>query len=85
MGANAAPAVVRMAHQRRRPIANGCVVCSKSTIGLIRGFRGETFWVGAGIGGDGGRRARVRQHSGVVTVSRPRWNTGRGHKATSGL
>jgi hypothetical protein len=26
MGANAAPAVVRMAHQRRRPIANGRVV-----------------------------------------------------------
>jgi hypothetical protein len=55
-----------MAHQCRRPIANVCVV-SKSTIGLIRG---ETLWVGANISGDGGWRARVRQHSGVVAVAR---------------
>ena len=57
-----------MAHQScRRPIANGCVVGSKSTIGLIRG---ETLWVGASISGDRGGRARVRQHSGGVAVAR---------------
>ena len=68
-----------MAHQCRRPIANGCVVDSKSTIGLIRG---ETLWVGASstvavivVG---------RQHSGVVAVAR-RSNTGRSHEAISGL
>ncbi len=33
--------VVRMAHQCCRPIANGCVVGSKLTIGLILG---ETLW-----------------------------------------
>jgi hypothetical protein len=53
----------------RRPIANGCVVGSKSTIGLIRG---ETLWVGASSIGDGGGRARVRQQS---SWRRPRWNT----------
>jgi hypothetical protein len=55
-----------MAHQCRRPIANGCVVGSKSTIGLIRG---ETLWVGASSSSDRGGRARVRQHSGVVGVA----------------
>jgi hypothetical protein len=63
--------VVRMAHQCRRPIVNGCMVGSKLTIGLIRG---ETLWVGASSSGDpvmdGGGRARVRQHSGVVGVAR---------------
>jgi hypothetical protein len=54
-----------MAHQCRRPIANGCVVGSKSTIGLIRG---ETLRVGASSSGDGGQWAHVRQHSGVVGV-----------------
>jgi hypothetical protein len=50
-----------MAHQScRRPIANGCVVGSMSTIGLIRG---ETS-------GARGGQARVRQHSGVVAVAR---------------
>jgi len=38
--------VIRMAHQCRCPIANGCVVGSKSTIGLIRG---ETLWVGPAV------------------------------------
>jgi len=80
-----------MAHQScRRPIANGCVVGSQSTIRLIWG---KTLWVGASSSGDRGGRARVRQHSGVVVVARrpspvtrrPRWNTGRGHKAISGL
>ncbi len=55
-----------MAHQCRRPISNACVVGSKSTIELIQG---ETLWVGASSSGDGGV-ARVRQHSGVVAVSR---------------
>src|SRR6266851_1276683 len=61
--------VVRMAHRCRPPIANGCVVGSKSTIGLIRG---ETLWVGARTSGDRGGRARVWQHhdSGVVSVAR---------------
>jgi len=54
-----------MVHQCRRPIADGCVVGSKSTIGLIRG---ETLCVGASNSGDHGGRAHVRQHSGVVTV-----------------
>jgi hypothetical protein len=54
----------------RRPIANGCVVGSKSTIGLIRG---ETLWMGAISSGDCGGRARVRQYSGVVAVARG-WN-----------
>jgi hypothetical protein len=58
-----------MAHQCRRPIANGCVVGSKLTIGLIRG---ETLWVGASSGSDRGGWARVRQHSGVVAVARGR-------------
>ncbi len=58
-----------MAHQCRRPIANGCVVGSKSTIGLIRG---ETLWVGASSSGDRGGPARIRQHSGVVGVARDR-------------
>ena len=58
-----------MAHQCRRPIANGCVVGSKSTIGLIRG---ETLWVGASSSSDRGGRARVRQHLGVVRVARGR-------------
>jgi hypothetical protein len=31
-----------MAHQCRRPIPNGCVVGSKSTIALVRG---EILWV----------------------------------------
>jgi len=56
-----------MAHQCRRPIADGCVVGGKSTIGLIRG---ETLWVGASSSGDRGGRAHVRQHSGVVAVVR---------------
>ena len=56
-----------MVHQCRPPIANGCVVDSKSTIGLIRG---ETLWVGASSSGDRGGRARVRQHSGVVAAAR---------------
>jgi hypothetical protein len=52
-----------MAHQScHRPIANGCVVGSKSTIGLIRGETSSS--------GDRGGRARVRQHSGVVAVAR---------------
>ena len=72
--------VVRMVHQCRRPITNGCVVGSKSTIGLIRG---ETLWVGASSSGDRGGRARVRHHSGVVGVARGR--IGRGHKAISSL
>ena len=58
-----------MAHQCRRLIANGCVVGSKSTIGLIRG---ETLWVGASSNSDRGGRAHVRQHSGVVAVARGR-------------
>jgi hypothetical protein len=60
--------VVRMAHQCRRPIANGCVVGSKSTIGLIWG---ERLWVGVGTSrsGDRGGRARVWQHSGAVARS----------------
>jgi hypothetical protein len=56
-----------MAYQYRRPTANGCVVGSKSTIGLIRG---ETLWVDANSSGDRGRRARVRQHLGVVGAAR---------------
>ena len=56
-----------MAHQCRRPIANGCVVDSTSTIGPILG---ETLWVGASSSGDRGGRAHVRQHSGVVGVVR---------------
>jgi hypothetical protein len=59
--------VVRMAHQCRRPIANGCVLGSKSTIGIIRG---ETLWVGASSSSGRGGRAHVRQHWGVVGVAR---------------
>jgi hypothetical protein len=52
-----------MAHEScRRPIANGCVVGGKSTIGPIRGETSSS--------GDRGGRARVRQHSGVVAVAR---------------
>jgi hypothetical protein len=58
-----------MVHQCRRPITNGCVVGSKSTIGLIRE---ETLWVGASSSGDRGGQARVRHHSGVVGVARGR-------------
>src|SRR5712671_5654920 len=60
-----------MAHQCRQPIANGCVVGSKSTIGLIRG---ETLWVGASSSGVRGGRAAF----GSSRRCRPR-NTGRGH------
>ncbi len=56
-----------MVHQCRWPIANGCVVASKSTIGLIRG---ETLWVGASSSSDRGGRARVQQHSGIVAITR---------------
>ena len=43
-----------MAYQCCPLIANGCVVGSKSTIGLIRG---ETLWVGASSSSDRGGRA----------------------------
>ena len=56
-----------MAHQCRRLIANGCVVGSKSTIGLIRG---ETLWWVPAVLVNRGGWARVRQHSGVVAVAR---------------
>ena len=48
-----------------------------------RAYSGGNTPVCAGSSGDRGRRARVRQHSG--SRRRPRSNTGRGHKATSGL
>ena len=56
-----------MVHQSRRPIANGCVVGSKSTIGLIRGETAVLV-----VGG---------QHSGVVGVARgiPDRRDRRGH------
>jgi len=55
-----------MAHQCRPPIANGYVVGSKSTIGLIRG---EILWVGTISSSDRGRRARVGSILGVVAIA----------------